>query len=552
MTDLKLRKKRSPSGSLTRRILSIVILLLVIPLFLQSLFLYRQEYRQKLADVEADLQLLVSERARFLEEMIQIDWQILGANRWGLNMGPNSIPNRILRTGASCSGISSNVKQIYMERIPLPRGLPEQFVIVSKSQEAILVGVTESDTTALVLQIPFSFIGRDLPRGYPIQISLVKRNGKVFWENMKLSGSGQVIEVTDLVGQTDLKVVLRVDQANILGLHHQSYYLRFASLLFFVGVIGGGAVFFFTRRIAKPLRHLSEVMSRVSEGAAHARFQTDKMGFEINALGMQFNETLDDLLMRKAEVEKERIKREKLAKELSIGHEIQSNLLPKHVIGFKGLDLGAQFLAAREVNGDFYDFFELPDGRLLINICDTAGKGISACLFSLGLRSMIRSFASCVTDLSELIRRVNDLYMADAHEASMFSTIWMGIYDPKEKKLTYCSQGHPPAALIRGIALEELWTEGIALGAQKIDVIQIKEIVLIEGDLLAIYTDGITEAHNPNDELFGKERLYEVLLRKQKVSSGQIASAVIEEVELFASGSVQHDDMTLLILRVSS
>jgi sigma-B regulation protein RsbU (phosphoserine phosphatase) len=550
MTDSEIRKKRSPSGSLTRRILSVAILLLVIPLFLQSLFLYRQEYSQRLADVQEDLRVLAQERARFIEEVIQMDWEILEQSRWFLHIGPGAIPHPP-QNGAFSGGPARNVKPLYIERIPLPRGTLEHFVVVSKSQNAILAGIAESDTTALVMPIPFSVVGRDLPRMYPIQISLMKNNGKILWQSGQLNKPKEVIEASDPVDQTNLKVHLQVDKSQIQGLHLQSYYLRFASLIFFVGVLGGGAVFFFTRRMARPLRRLSQTMQRVSEGASHARFTPDKMGFEINALGLQFNDTLDNLLLHEEQIQKERIGREKLAKELSIGHAIQESLLPSHVLGFPGVDLATSYLAAREVNGDFYDLFTLPNGQLLINICDTAGKGISACLFSLGLRSIIRSFASVTPDLSELVRRTNDLYLIDAHKSSMFSTLWIGIYDPKTKTLTYCSQGHPPALLLRGSQLEELKTDGIAIGAQKTDVIPTKQISLINQDLLVLYTDGILEAHNLENQLFGKERLYDCLLRKQKESAQQIADHLIEEIQLFSHATIQHDDITLLVMRIS-
>lgn len=329
----------------------------------------------------------------------------------------------------------------------------------------------------------------------------------------------------------------------------EDYYFHFATLVFFVGVIGGGAVYLLTRRIAKPLKELCKTMERVSEGAAHVRYTPDRMGFEINELGLQFNETLDALLLYTQEAEKERLLREKLAEELRIGHEIQANLLPLHVPGVAGVDIATSYFGSKEVSGDFYDLFRLENGKLLIAISDVAGKGISACLFSLGLRSMLRSLASVTTDLGELVRRVNDLYWIDAHEPSMFATLWLGLYDPASHYLTYCSQGHPPALLRRGNQLQELWTGGIALGAQKIDVIPTKEIILTKGDLLLLYTDGILEAHDRNDQLFGKERLHPFVLRG-KGTSQQIADQLIDEVRLFSRGEAQHDDMTLVVLKM--
>lgn len=319
--------------------------------------------------------------------------------------------------------------------------------------------------------------------------------------------------------------------------HIEDYYFHFATLLFFVGVIGGGAVYLFTRRIGRPLKELCETMERVSAGDAHARYSPDRMGFEINALGNQFNATLDALLLHTQATE-----------ELRIGHEIQAGLLSSHIPELAGVDLAASYLPAKEVSGDFYDLFRLDNGKLLIAICDIAGKGISACLFSLGLRSILRSLASVTNDLSEFIRKVNDLYLIDAHASSMFATLWLGIYDPATHRLDYCSQGHPPALLRREGKLQELWTGGIALGAQKIDVIPTKHITLMKGDLLLLYTDGVIEAHNQKDQLFGKERLKESLLGQG--TSQQIGDQLIEKVSRFSRGAVQHDDITLVVLQI--
>jgi serine phosphatase RsbU (regulator of sigma subunit) len=530
MKDSKITKKHHPAGSFARRILAISILLLVIPLFLQSLFLYKQEYDQKLSDVQADLKLLSSERAHLIEETLQRDWDFLEAEQ-----------------GRVAGG--RDVKRLYIQRIPLPQNVPNRFVMVSRSRDALLAGIAESNTSALVISIPLGGIAKDLPRAYPVRISLIDPMGKTLWENRTFKDPSELLTATDSIAETKLTVQLQVEKSRIQGLHLQSYYFRFATLVFFVGIIGGGAVYFFTRRIGKPLKNLCRTMERVSNGAAHARYTPDRMGFEINAIGLQFNETLDALLHHAQEAERERLIRERLAGELRIGHEIQASLLPLHVPGLPGVDIAAGYYASKEVNGDFYDLFRLEDGQILIAMCDTAGKGISACLFSLGLRSILRSFASVVSDLSELVRRANDLYLIDAHESSMFSTVWLGLYNPATQKLSYCSQGHPPAVLLRGSDLTELWTPGIALGAQKVDRVETKEISLMPGDILVSYTDGVIEAHDLDNELFGKGRLYELIQRKRNATSQQIADRIIEDVHLFSQGAPQHDDITLLVCR---
>ena len=526
MADSKITKKHHPSGFLAWRILTVSVLLLVIPLFLQSLFLYKQEYDEKVKAVESHLQDLGNERAFLIQQMIQVNWALLDSVE------------------------AANVKLLYIERIPLPQGVADHFVLVSKNRQALLVGKVESAANALVIPIPFSRIIQDLGSYHPVQLALIDSKGKVLGESGRVQGS-DLLKVKAPIAGTDISLQMTVDENHIYGLHLRSYYFRFATLFFFVGVIGGGAVYVLTRRISKPLTNLCKTMERVSEGASHARYTSDRMGFEINELGKQFNETMDALLRNAQEVERQRTAREKLAEELRIGHDIQANLLPTHIPGLVGIDLAMGNHSAKEVNGDFYDLFRMEDGKLLVVICDMAGKGISACLYCLGLRSTIRSFASLTSDLAEIVRRTNDLFWLDAHESSMFATLWIGLYDPVKHHLTYCSQGHPPALLRRGSHLQELWTAGIALGAQKVDVIQIKEISLLKGDLIVLYTDGIIEAHDPYNQLFGKQRLEEFLLRKKRETAQQIADQLIEEVHLFSQGAPQHDDMALILLHIS-
>ena len=526
MADCHITKKSRSSFSITLRMVSVSILLLVIPLFLHNLFLYRQEYQERLSDVKTDLQLLAEERAHLVSEMVRMDWELLDS--WDASLG---------------------ARGRFVERIPTPQGVTDHFLLLSQSREALLVGVKEG-YSSFVIPVPLAFIGRDMPRAYPVHIALVNQQGKTLWGNQAFPSTGDFLQAQHPILGTDLSIHLKVRQSAIRGLHLASYYWRFASLVFFVGVIGGLFVYLLTRRISRPLQELIKTMQRVSEGAVHARYTPDKMGFEINQLGVQFNETLDALLKQARMAEEERIRRERLAREFHIGHEIQANLLPKHVPGLAGVDIATYYSASTEVNGDFYDLFLLKNGHLFIAMSDVAGKGIQACLFSLGLRSILRSIASMTTDLAEIVLKANDLYLMDAHDLAMFATLWVGLYDPKKKILSYSSQGHPPAILLRKGGHEELWTEGIAMGAQTMDGAVVDTVKLQVGDSLILYTDGMIEAHNMHNELFGKKRFQECLVQEAVATAQQVVDRTVETVHLFAKGVPQHDDMTLLAMRL--
>lgn len=531
MTDSKIN--HHPTGSLARRILTISILFLAIPLFLQDLVLSRQEYQENIQAAKDYLQVIAQERALFIEETIQAYWTHLDQIE-RLAQLP-SVP--------FLSPKSGNVKPLYMQKIPLPQGVGDHFALVSSRRGALLVGKKGSEVGAWVIAIPLSELLGGISGAYPVQMALSSDRPQ--------AAEDDVLQSERAIQGTELTLRLTLAMDHIAQLQRRGYYFRLATLLFFVGGIGGGLVYLLTRRVARPLRSLVRVMDRVSQGASHVRYTPDRMGFEINELGKQFNVTMDGLLLHAQQAERERLGREKLAEELRIGHDIQAGLFPKHVPGLPGVDIATGNLSAKEVNGDFYDLFRLENGKLLLVVCDMAGKGISACLFALGLRSLLRSLASLVDDVGEMVRRANELFWLDAHETSQFATLWVGLYDPVTRELVYCSQGHPPALLRRSGQLQELWTDGIALGAQKVDIVPTKKIELRKEDLLFLYTDGVIEAHDPYNQLFGKNRLHEFLLRKKKETAQKMVDQLIEELYLFGQGSPQHDDTTFVVMKFS-
>ncbi len=527
-------KKHHPTGSLARRVLLVCLLILVIPLFLQNVITYIQDYKQELIKAEQVLTVLAEERAGLIDHVIEMYWEILD----------------------TVSGdIQEHAKQWNIQEIPAPANAEDHFVAASKKQNAILAGKRNPNGTAYAIAIPFKTVIAELvaqkDSPYPIRMAIIDPKGKVWAENMSVRGDQtDLLVVEEPIQDTQWKLILTIPKNTIRELQVKIYIYEIATLIILIGVIGGGAVVWMTRRIAKPLKQLCDTMERVSKGGIHARYIPDRMGFEINELGKQFNETLDAMLLHQQEAAVERLARERLAEELKIGHDIQMNLLPSSLPEFPGLDIASGYLPAKEVSGDYFDLFPLKSGKLLITMADTVGKGISACLFSLGMRSIIRALARTTENLSEIVLKANDLFWLDAHNTGVFITLWLAIYDPEKKTLTYCSQGHPPALLRRNNHVKDLWTEGIAMGAQQIDIVPISTETLLPGDVLLVYTDGIIEAHDTENQLYGKKRLHEFLLQSQKESSQQVVDGLIEEVGRFSQGTSQHDDITLLTLTV--
>ena len=325
-------------------------------------------------------------------------------------------------------------------------------------------------------------------------------------------------------------------------------------LLLYV-LIGGFFAIWLTRRMSKPLRALCWTMEKVGKGDVDARYHYDSMGFEINVLGIGFNEMIKTLLQTLESAKNEKIARELLARELQLGQEIQQSLLPREMPEFPELDIAAAFLSAKEICGDFYDILvrgKESNKQLVITIADAAGKGVSACLYSLGVRSMLRSHGASNGSLTQMLVAANNLFCLDAADSGAFVTAWVGILDPKSKKLQFSCCGHLPALLRRSNGkLEELTTPGIALGVTPIDTVQSLETQLFAGDELYLFTDGVIEAENMSGQAFGKPRLVELLKTKKTKGAKDSIAEILKQMDLFCQGAPQKDDITILAIGIT-
>ena len=295
-------------------------------------------------------------------------------------------------------------------------------------------------------------------------------------------------------------------------------------------------------------------MAQIGQGDYSTRFEPDPLGFEINELGDNLNRMVSALLQQMESAKEERVKKETLANELTIGRSIQLSILPQEMPQLPSLDIAARALPAKEVGGDFYDIFtkgETGKREVILSIADAAGKGISACLYSLCLRSMLRSYEALSDDVGLIVQQANNLFAKDTEQTSMFVTAFVAVYDEGSGRLNYFSCGHPPTLLLRKDgSIEKLWTEGMAMGVQDFEPIKQASCTLQRGDLLCLYTDGVTEAHNPKNELFGEKRLEEFLIAHRDKPANQVCDDLLAAIENFAEGAAQHDDITMVVMKV--
>jgi len=246
--------------------------------------------------------------------------------------------------------------------------------------------------------------------------------------------------------------------------------------------------------------------------------------------------------------------RERLNREVEIAREVQERLFPQKLPPVAGLDYCGKCRPALGVGGDYYDFLALPGGRLGIALGDVSGKGIAAALMMASLEASLRAEAMRGTDdLAAVVQNVNRL-VYDATAENRYATFFYAQYDPSRRCLSYVNAGHNPPMLFRKRErewrIERLEAGGTVIGLLPQFPYRQAGIALEAGDLLVIYTDGVSEAMNPGNEEWGEERMMEAVKLCDALGAAETIDQLMRAADDFASGAQQHDDMTLVVLRV--
>jgi serine phosphatase RsbU (regulator of sigma subunit)/predicted ester cyclase len=257
--------------------------------------------------------------------------------------------------------------------------------------------------------------------------------------------------------------------------------------------------------------------------------------------------------LRKQRLEQEISERERIEQEMRVARDIQQASLPKEVPELEGWQIVPYYQPAREVGGDFYDFFDLEEGQVGVVVGDATGKGMPAALVAEASSNMLRAVAQALDSSSpgEVLERVNETLMARI-PANMFVTCFYAVLDPKSGRLLYANAGHDlPYLRRRGSDCEELRARGMPLGLMPGMSYEQKEIVLDAGETALFYSDGVVEAHDPKGEMFGFPRLQELVAEHGE--EGRLEGILLEELYSFVGeGWKQEDDITFLTLRRSA
>ncbi|MDO4265428.1 MAG: SpoIIE family protein phosphatase [Eubacteriales bacterium] len=330
--------------------------------------------------------------------------------------------------------------------------------------------------------------------------------------------------------------------------------LLFAVSLFFLS--------FAERNITGPLEALTKAAKRFA-GFDHKEvernrtfisgFSAARTGDEIEELSVSFGQMMTDITDYVENLEKMTKEKERIGAELAVATQIQADMLPRIFPPFPDrseFDIFASMNPAKEVGGDFYDFFLVDKAHLGIVIADVSGKGVPAALFMVIAKTLIKNHAQFGASPAEIFSITNN-QLCEGNEAGLFVTAWLGILNLENGELRYVNAGHNPPLLKHregGYSYLKSPAGFVLAGFEDISYRE-SSLKLSAGDMLLLYTDGVTEAENRAQEQFGEERLLRVAVESGQDTAKRLIFAVREAVSAFSDGAEQFDDITLLALR---
>ena len=309
-----------------------------------------------------------------------------------------------------------------------------------------------------------------------------------------------------------------------------------------------------SRRFVKPIHELTDGVREISSGNLDKKIEV-QTGDEIEHLAVCFNAMTDELKTYMKNLAKETAERERIATELDVAKEIQNGMLPKDFPARNDFELFATMTPAKEVGGDFYDFYFIDETHLAITVADVSGKGISAALFMVISKTILNNFAESFykqNGLAPVVVAANEQLCAN-NEAMMFVTAFIGVLDLETGEFIYVNAGHNPPVIYRAeenhcdyLDVKKNFVLGPMDGIPFVE----QKISLKHGDLLFLYTDGVTEALNVDDEEYLPERLIKFMnVTDCTVNLETLLKNIRGDLLEHVGAAEQSDDITMFALR---
>ena len=332
-----------------------------------------------------------------------------------------------------------------------------------------------------------------------------------------------------------------------------STYRLFLIYFAIVGILITLISFAVTGTITRPIQKLTENVKAIGQGDFDRKIPLDSRD-EIGMLSQRFNEMQDNLKAYMENITKVTAEKERIGAELDVAAHIQADMLPSIFPPFpdrSDFDIFASMNPAKEVGGDFYDFFLIDDDRLALVIADVAGKGVPAALFMMMSKILVGNYAMMSDSPAETLMKVNS-QICKNNANDMFVTVWLAFLSISTGHVVATNAGHEYPILKKADGKYEILTDKHKPPIGTMDGIKYQdyEFTLERGGGLFVYTDGVAEANNDENELFGTDRLLEALNRESDASTETLIRNVRKDVDAFAGDAPQFDDITMLSVQL--
>ncbi len=307
--------------------------------------------------------------------------------------------------------------------------------------------------------------------------------------------------------------------------------------------------------LTRPLLRLTRAARTIAKGDLSVRIDSKGQKDEIGELADTFNMMVKNLRLYIDQLTETTKAKERAESELELGKKIQQSFLPKEFPRLDKIEVWGTCDPAREVGGDYFDFFQIDESNFGIVIGDVSGKGVSAALFMAVSRTLFRILSSQEYSPDQVLSRFNQWLVDLDQGANMFITVFYGVFNTETKGFLYSSAGHNMPFMKSSISTDGRFKllpqmKTMVAGIMADIPIQLGEAKMTKGDVLALYTDGMTEAMNQKKEMFGEDRLEELLEKYSDQSAADICKNLVDDVHAFHTGEPQQDDMTMFILKI--
>lgn len=363
---------------------------------------------------------------------------------------------------------------------------------------------------------------------------------------------GVSVYITDQMSSSD----------RAIGLGGRIYLFQTIAFNFYFA-ISMGFMWFTERRISKPVEKLAEVAHTYYIEHSDDEDRNKLLNVcreyadestEVGDLARSYISMVEDIGGYVSNIQKIAAEKERINAELTLASDIQAHMLPCIFPAFpehEEFDIFASMTPAKEVGGDFYDLFMIDENRLAVVMADVSGKGVPAALFMVISKTLIKNHAQNGLEPCEVFTTVNRL-LCEGNDAGLFVTAWMGILETSTGKFTYVNAGHNPPLLKHGNGKFEYLKSrpGFVLAGMETVKYRQNEMTLENGDRLFLYTDGVTEATNSNNELYGEERLASFMNEHISKPAFELLPVLKQDIDNFAGDVSQSDDITMLILDI--